>query len=49
MTVVRIKRRHTIEPHYVANPLPDEEIMPRDRLTLYGPETILVAVRDVAA
>jgi hypothetical protein len=50
VTVLGIKRVGSSgRLHYVANPLPGEEIMPGDELILYGPEAILVSVRDGAA
>ena len=49
VTVLGIKRADNDGLHYVANPSPNEQIMPGDELILYGPAARLASVRDEAA
>ncbi len=48
VTVLGIKRTDKNGLRYVANPSPNEQIMPGDELILYGPEAALASVRDEA-
>ena len=48
VTVLGIKRTDNNGLRYVANPSPNEQIMPGDELILYGPEAALASVRDEA-